>query len=67
MNKRREKYHTIGNVLGFISEVFTNKSIVKSELVGKYDRLTVFLKGDRNFSVKRMQRHREVTKSHGFS
>lgn len=63
-SERGKKLHAAGDWLATIGEMFSDESVVKAELVRKYDRLAILPKCFRERAVHRMHRHGEVTQPH---
>jgi len=61
----RQEDETVGDVLRLVGQVLADKGVVKHQLVGQDDGLAVFLQGGDGVALPGMQRHGEVTKSHG--
>ena len=62
--QRRQKNETVGDVLGFLREMLAHEGVVKTQLVGENDRFAVFLQRLGGRTMRGMQRHREIAKSH---
>jgi hypothetical protein len=64
VDQRREEHKAVANVLGLVCQVFTDEYIVKAELVGQDDGLSVFLQSLGGVAMQRVHRHHEHAQFH---
>jgi hypothetical protein len=65
VDQRGLKEHGTGHVLDQIGQVLTDKRIVETQLVSQDDGFAILTQGVGGVAGGRVDRHREITQSHG--